>query len=71
MADNESRLILGAAAGMFAFLAGIAGIAGLAFTTDQVKDRVDRRVARQVDQRVCQLVPDRCPPPPPQLSRGD
>lgn len=69
MAANESRLVLGAAAGMFAFLAGVAG---LAFTTDQVKDRVDRRVARQVDQRVCQLVPDRCPPPPPpSFARGD
>jgi hypothetical protein len=60
MDANESRLMLLIPACIFAFSAGIIGFA---FTSEQVKDRVDRRVAQQVDRRVCQLMPTACPPP--------
>jgi hypothetical protein len=62
MDANESRLTIAICTGIFAFTAGIFGFA---IASDQVKDRVDRRVASQVDQRVCQLVPANCPPPAP------
>ena len=67
MDTDESRLTLAICTGIFAFTAGIFGFA---IATDQVKDRVDRRVAARVDQRVCQLMPDSCPPPAVQRSRG-
>ena len=62
MDATESRLTIAICTGLFAFLAGVVG---LAFTTDQIKGRVDRRVASRVDQRVCQLMPANCPPPTP------
>lgn len=60
MDANDSRLTIAICTGIFAFTAGIFGFA---IASDQVKDRVDRRVASQVDQRVCQLMPANCPPP--------
>jgi len=48
-----------------------AGTFGFVFATDEVKARVDRRVAAQVDQRVCQLMPDNCPPPAVERRSGD
>jgi hypothetical protein len=68
MDAHESRLTLAICTGIFAFTAGIFGFA---IATDQVKERVDRRVAAQVDQRVCQLMPANCPPPaPPAVERS-
>lgn len=66
MDHNDSRLMLIICAGMFAFLTGIVG---LAFVSDEVRERVDRRVARQVDQRLCQVV-ENIPCPPPVFSGG-
>ena len=63
---HETRLTIAICTGIFAFTAGIFGFA---IASDQVKDRVDRRVASQVDQRVCQLMPTACPPAPPAVER--
>jgi divalent metal cation (Fe/Co/Zn/Cd) transporter len=60
MDANESRLVVAISACVLAFLIGIVGFA---VASDQVKDRVDRRVAQQVDRRICQLMPAACPPP--------
>lgn len=67
MDANETRLAIIICSSLFAFLAGAFG---LAFASDQVKDRVDRRVAVRVDQRVCQLMPANCPPPTSRAPEG-
>ena len=64
--SDESRLTIAICTGIFAFTAGIFGFA---VAPDLVKDRVDRRVASQVDRRVCQLMPTACPPAPPAVER--
>jgi len=68
--ENESRFAIAISALVVAFLMGLVGYA---VVSDQVKDRVDRRVAQQVDRRVCQLMPANCPPPSaaPMSGRGD
>ena len=66
MDARESRLTIAICTSIFACTAGIFGFS---VASDQVKNRVDRRVASQVDRRVCQLMPTACPPAPPAVEQ--